>query len=441
VVAWLSLDFRARVRTQVLKREGESLQDVALMQRASAADRYLNMGLPAVIDPLETALETSKLRGVVAIRIFDAQGVFIDAVPAATDEAGLDPADRESLARNQPVTRFHPEYALEELLLTAAPAARATLLEVNAPLPPHGTDPSGHVLQYWIDGSAVAAEFAHYDTRLAQLAGWAFIVGGALIVGAIWWAIRRLGQANALLRARAEDLDRANRELAQTVRTSAIGAITAHLMHGLRNPLAGLEDFVAGQGATTDSAAGEWAAARESARRMRTMINDVHAVLRDVEHGADYILTTGEICAGLRERLQSCCARHGVQLACGGDEQATVAAREAGLGGLVLANLAQNAIEASSRGAVVGVTAAVVERAVIFRVRDQGPGLAPEIATDPFRPRRSSKPDGAGIGLAISRELARHAGGELRLVHSGPDGTCFEVTLPTVVAEPSRKPA
>jgi C4-dicarboxylate-specific signal transduction histidine kinase len=174
---------------------------------------------------------------------------------------------------------------------------------------------------------------------------------------------------------------------------------------------------------------------------MRTIINEVHGVLRDVEHGADYVLTAGEICAGLRERLQACCARHGVRLECRGEEHASVAAREAGLGGLVLANLVQNAVEASPRDNTVIVEAVTQGSALVFTVRDRGPGLPAEMVADPFRPRRSTKTDGAGIGLAISAELARHAGGELRLVYSGPDGTSFRVQLPTVVNRPERKNA
>jgi signal transduction histidine kinase len=113
-------------------------------------------------------------------------------------------------------------------------------------------------------------------------------------------------------------------------------------------------------------------------------------------------------------------------------------AREAGLGGLVLANLVQNAIEASPEAGVVRVDVRPApEGALDVRVVDHGAGLPAEVAAEPFRPRRSTKPDGAGIGLAISHELARHAGGRIELVRTGISGTEFRVLLPGLARRPS----
>jgi signal transduction histidine kinase len=45
-------------------------------------------------------------------------------------------------------------------------------------------------------------------------------------------------------------------------------------------------------------------------------------------------------------------------------------------------------------------------------------------------PERSAKPGGSGIGLAISKQLANHLGGELALKHSSPHGCVFTLRLP-----------
>jgi C4-dicarboxylate-specific signal transduction histidine kinase len=171
------------------------------------------------------------------------------------------------------------------------------------------------------------------------------------------------------------------------------------------------------------------------------MINEVHAVLRDVQDGADFEITTAEMGAGLRERLQPLLARGGGRIEVEGPGDIAIRAREAGLGGLVLVNLAQNALEAGGRTARVRVSISVETGVVQFEVADGGPGLPAEVLADPFRPRRSTKPDGAGIGLAISRELARHAGGELSLVRSSPQGTAFCLRLPAAARRPTAEPA
>jgi signal transduction histidine kinase len=372
---------------------------------------------------------------VLAVRLFDSAGGFLDSIPVAVYEGAVPPAELENLGSGEPVVRFHPQFSLATLFMERTEGAGAPMLEVNIPLPAVGAeDDETVIVQYWISGLDIAEEFSQLDQRIFVQAGVAFIAGGLLIVGSLAWALQRLATANRLLQIRADDLSRTNRELAQSARTSAIGAITAHLMHGLRNPLAGLEGFVAAQGGEDEESDGEWASARESTRRLRALINEVHGVLSDVQNTADFDVTAGEVCAGLCERLQSQVNKRGTRIEISGSETPVLSAREAGLGGLVLANLVQNAIDASADKGRIRIQISVAEGAVDFLVSDEGSGLPGNVAADPFRPRRSSKPDGAGIGLAISRELARHGGGELVLEKTGSEGTTFRLRLPIAVS-------
>jgi len=69
-------------------------------------------------------------------------------------------------------------------------------------------------------------------------------------------------------------------------------------------------------------------------------------------------------------------------------------------------------------------------------VRDNGPGIAPEKQQAIFDPfvqvdRRLSNPrEGVGLGLAISRDLARAMGGELSVVSAPGEGSAFRLRLP-----------
>ncbi len=101
----------------------------------------------------------------------------------------------------------------------------------------------------------------------------------------------------------------------------------------------------------------------------------------------------------------------------------------------ILVNLFRNAREAISgtgrAGGRVGVEAAHVDGAVRLLVADDGPGLPERARARLFQPfSGSGRPDGAGLGLAIARELARGHGGDLVLERSGPDGAAFRLTLP-----------
>jgi len=48
-----------------------------------------------------------------------------------------------------------------------------------------------------------------------------------------------------------------------------------------------------------------------------------------------------------------------------------------------------------------------------------------------FKPVRSTKEGGSGIGLALCRQLAAHLGAEIGLERTGPNGCLFVVSMPT----------
>ncbi|BET69266.1 hypothetical protein ASA1KI_41840 [Opitutales bacterium ASA1] len=440
-VAVVNVQLRDQWRTRVLEREGEVVRAVAAMERARIVDTESALGAAVLDEPFEIALSTSRgWQGVLAVRVFDSDGRFMDGIPVETHEIVLADADLAALRSGSPLVRFHPHFRFADLFATALGEGGAPLLEVNIELP-SSEDGAGEaaLVQYWLDGVALSEELAAIDARVLRQALFAFATGALLIGGSLVWGFRRIAAVNRLLRLRAEDLARANRELAQSARTSAIGAITAHLVHGLRNPLAGLESFVSGQSGDGPPD-GEWASARESTKRLRAIVNEVHGVLGDVESGADFEVSSHEVCVEVGKRFEATSARRGVRIEIVETGDCVLDARAAGLGTLVLANLIQNAVEASPEGAVVRVEVSNRDGRAEFLVGDTGPGLPADVARDPFRARRSTKPDGAGIGLAISSELARNAGGELAVARTGNDGTVFRLRLPArVFVQPEGK--
>jgi len=62
-------------------------------------------------------------------------------------------------------------------------------------------------------------------------------------------------------------------------------------------------------------------------------------------------------------------------------------------------------------------------------VRDNGPGIAPEILAVLFTPNRTSKGEGRGLGLSIVHGLVKEAKG-LISCRSSSLGTSFEILLP-----------
>jgi signal transduction histidine kinase/CheY-like chemotaxis protein len=94
-------------------------------------------------------------------------------------------------------------------------------------------------------------------------------------------------------------------------------------------------------------------------------------------------------------------------------------------------------------GHVVRVTSRYEGGAAIVTVGDTGAGIAPELLPrvfDPFFLARASR-EGAGLGLAISYDLVRRAGGDIRVQSSLGQGTTFEVVLPLDVGASGEPPS
>jgi signal transduction histidine kinase len=98
----------------------------------------------------------------------------------------------------------------------------------------------------------------------------------------------------------------------------------------------------------------------------------------------------------------------------------------------ILLNLLKNAIEALPPGNRVQVSTTRVDEEACIDIFDDGPGLDADAEARLFRPFSTTKgPHGTGLGLAVSRRLARTLGGDLIHVPS-PQGVRWRLTLPAV---------
>jgi two-component system sensor kinase FixL len=81
-------------------------------------------------------------------------------------------------------------------------------------------------------------------------------------------------------------------------------------------------------------------------------------------------------------------------------------------------------------------TRVVEEDMIELSVADTGPGIAPEIAAQLFQPFITTKAQGMGVGLSISRTIVEAHGGRLWVEPNPGGGTIFRLTLKADVEEP-----
>jgi two-component system, LuxR family, sensor kinase FixL len=101
--------------------------------------------------------------------------------------------------------------------------------------------------------------------------------------------------------------------------------------------------------------------------------------------------------------------------------------------GVILANLLTNALDATDGRPTrsVEIDATVSGGLVRIVVDDDGGGIPSPVHDELFKAFVTSKPDGMGVGLAVSRSLAEACGGSLTLGVSSLGGACFVLSLPT----------
>ncbi|KWI74305.1 sensor histidine kinase [Burkholderia ubonensis] len=273
-----------------------------------------------------------------------------------------------------------------------------------------------------------------------------------------------LSEANAQLqkevgeRIRAEqDLRAAHDELIQASKLAALGQMAAGITHELNQPLAALRSFSDNTRVLLDR--GEQTAARENleaiaalTERMGKITNQLKLFVgraRPRNEQALVVRALRSVLALLGERLR------GVELVLTLRDDAVSPVREAPLDlandhpelvarcedlrlEQVLINLLGNALDAVAAGGAprtaaprIDVTIEASAATLAIQVRDNGPGIAPDLLPRLFEPFFTTKEmgRGLGLGLAISSSIVSDAGGSLTARNAPGGGALFVLTL------------
>ncbi len=98
-----------------------------------------------------------------------------------------------------------------------------------------------------------------------------------------------------------------------------------------------------------------------------------------------------------------------------------------------LTNILKNSLEAvaQKQRPTITVIATMSAHSCKINISDNGNGLPPSIASDPFQPFITTKPDGNGIGLFLSRQIVMLHEGNILLDNYPAKGLSITITIPT----------
>ena len=273
------------------------------------------------------------------------------------------------------------------------------------------------------------------DTRLAlTLAGHAAVaISNARLHGALAERSRELERANEELRWSAAAKDRFFASVSHELRTplNAILGYNALLLEGVvgRIPPEALPFLSRAQGAT---------------RNLLYLVNDVLDLSKMEAGKLELVIQPIQPYAVVDEALQTLepqAREKGLALATTSRVPLPPLSSDADRVRQILVNLLSNAVKFTDAGGVTVALAAVEavqeddarRRWVEVRVSDTGPGIAPEDQERIFHEFVQVSPTGrggTGLGLPISRKLARLLGGELRVESAPGRGSTFILRLP-----------
>ncbi|MDB4915436.1 MAG: sensor protein [Gemmatimonadetes bacterium] len=228
---------------------------------------------------------------------------------------------------------------------------------------------------------------------------------------------------------------------------SAKSDFLASMSHELRTPLNAISGYVelmqlGIRGPVSAEQADDLSRIRRSSQHLIRLINDILTFARMEAGHLEIRMTDVGLCdavASLRDLIHPQLHARELQFECVLPPPDVGVRADPERLRQILLNLLSNAVKFTAAGGFISVTCTATEGNAAVHVRDTGCGIPATKLDRIFEPfvqadqsfARST--DGVGLGLTISRELARAMGGDLTVESGEGFGSTFTLTLPTSV--------
>ena len=239
----------------------------------------------------------------------------------------------------------------------------------------------------------------------------------------------------------AEDVLRAAQsEVTRVARLTTVGAMAASIAHEINQPLASIVmngnaglRWLACSEANLEEARSAFGRIVHDGHRAAQIITGIRAMFRKESTERPPLAINELICDVVATLLGELKSRHvslALELA---DDLSPIPADRVQLQ-QVLVNLVTNAIDSMTsvkdRSHTLIVRSERLDEWVSISVQDSGTGIAPKEAECMFEAFYTTKPNGIGLGLSISRSIVESHGGRLSASPVQPHGSVFRVMLP-----------
>jgi signal transduction histidine kinase len=261
--------------------------------------------------------------------------------------------------------------------------------------------------------------------------------------------LQAMGDQVRALVERLEETDAAlaehRRHLVQSEKLSAVGELAAKLAHEVLNPLAGMKaaiQLLHRQGAAMSGGAEVLATAEalnKEATRVEGLVRRLVNYARPLAPRLE-VVSVGSLLDAAEEASLSVLERCGTKIERRVGSDLPRVEVDPLLVTQALSNLIANAAQATAAAGRNDRVELLAERAevhgreqIVIRICDRGPGLSDSHLRELFKPFFTTKPDGHGLGLAVSQNVVLEHGGRISASNRPSDqgsGAVFEVQFP-----------
>jgi signal transduction histidine kinase len=229
-------------------------------------------------------------------------------------------------------------------------------------------------------------------------------------------------------------------ETANRAKTAFLGAMS----HELRTPLNAIGGYIdlldmGLRGPVTAKQHADFARVRTNQQHLALLITEILTFVRVGSGRVSYAVGDINACDAIRraiELIEPLFAQKGLVFDGMTGDSTIIAQGDPERVTQILVNLLSNAIKFTPKGGHISADCAVTDNRVALNISDTGIGIAAdkhEAIFEPFiqlKEGLSDRESGVGLGLAISRDLARAMGGDLTVESTEAEGASFTLFLP-----------
>ena len=221
-----------------------------------------------------------------------------------------------------------------------------------------------------------------------------------------------------------EENVRLERELAERERLASLGRMAATVAHEIKNPLSAIKSIA--QVMREDEHLNN-----DYARDLSLIIGETNRLSQSVtqllsfarrESPAEQSLNTDELLRSVVHLFQANAREQGIDLEYQIKTDAEVPGKCVSVLRDALSNLLLNALQATTAGGKISLSAAIENADLLISVQDTGPGVAAELREQIWEPFFTTRQRGTGLGLAIVRKRVQEVGGSASLAASKNGG-------------------